>query len=214
MPASSHEVYPSAFSGIDSMEHTEGTSRRGYSPKMTLGRSYKDVSSILGAAHMTMTPTLFPSMRLLLADEPAMRDDPRLAMDPPWLKNQILGPQPAPDLSGTGKLIMDVLHAGGRIVAGTDQPGPMYMHSELAAYVRFGMTPYEALRAATAVPADFLQLDAGVIAPGKLADIVLVEGDPLENIANAHKVKRVIANGRMFTIEDLVSGKAKNAPRQ
>ncbi|MCX7280690.1 MAG: amidohydrolase family protein, partial [Alphaproteobacteria bacterium] len=65
----------------------------------------------------------------------------------------------------------------------------------------------------TAVPADFLQLDAGVIAPGKLADIVLVEGDPLENIANAHKVKRVIANGRMFAIEDLVSGKAKNAPR-
>lgn len=213
VPASSHEVYPSAFNGIDSMEHTEGTSRRGYSPKMTLGRSYKDVSSILGAAHMTMTPTLFPSMRLLLADEPAMRDDPRLAMDPLWLKQQILGPQPAPDLSGTGKQIMDVLNAGGRIVAGTDQPGPMYMHSELAAYVRFGMTPYEALRAATAVPADFLQLDAGVIAPGKLADIVLVEGDPLENIANAHKVKRVIANGRMFAIEDLVSGKAKNAPR-
>ncbi|HMH66213.1 MAG TPA: amidohydrolase family protein, partial [Rhizomicrobium sp.] len=209
VPASSHEVYPAAFSGIDSMEHTEGTSRRGYSPKMTLGRSYKDVSSILGAAHMTMTPTLFPSMRLFLQDEPAMRDDPRLAMAAPWLRAQILGPQPAPDISGTGKLIMDVLHTGGRIVAGTDQPGPMYMHSELAAYVRFGMTPYEALRAATAVPAEFLQLDAGVIAPGKLADIVLVEGDPLQDIANAHKVRRVIANGRLFSIEDLVSGKAK-----
>ncbi len=213
VPSSTHEVYPSAFNGMDSMEHTEGTSRRGYSPKMTLGRSYKDVSSILGAAHMTMTPTLFPSMRLFLEADPSMRQDPRLAMDPPWLKNQILGPQPAPDLSSTGKLIMDVFHAGGRIVAGTDQPGPMYMHSELAAYVRFGMTPYEALRTATAVPADFLQLDAGVIAPGKLADIVLVEGDPLLDIANAHKVKRVIANGRMFTIDDLVSGKAKDAPR-
>jgi Tol biopolymer transport system component len=214
IPASSHEVYPAAFNGMDSMEHTEGTSRRGYSPKMTLLRSYKDVSSILGAAHMTMTPTLFPSMRLLLEAEPAMRSDPRLAMDAPWLKAQILGPQPSPDLSGTAKLVMDVYRAGGRIVAGTDQPGPMYMHSELAAYVRFGMTPYEALRAATAVPADFLQLDAGVIAPGKLADIVLVEGDPLLDISNAHKVKRVIANGRMFTIEDLLSGKAKDAPRQ
>ncbi|HEY2009865.1 MAG TPA: amidohydrolase family protein [Rhizomicrobium sp.] len=50
----------------------------------------------------------------------------------------------------------------------------------------------------------FLGLDVGVIAPGKLADIVLVEGNPLENIANAHKVRRVIANGRMFTIEDVV----------
>jgi hypothetical protein len=212
IPASSHEVYPAAYDGIDSVEHTEGTSRRGYSPKMTLGRSYADVSQILGAAHMTMTPTLFPSMRLLLEAEPAMRTDPRLALDPPWLRNQITGPQPAPDISGTGKLVMDVQRAGGRIVAGTDQPEPMYLHSELAAYVRFGMTPYEALRAATAVPADFLGLDAGVIAPGKLADIVLVQGDPLQDIANAHRVKRVIANGRMFSIEDLLSGKAKDAP--
>jgi Tol biopolymer transport system component len=215
VPASSHEVYPAAFDGIDSVEHTEGTSRRGYSPKMTLGRSYGDVSAILGAAHMTMTPTLFPSMRLLLQDEPEMRNDPRLALDPPWLRAQVqnAATQPAIDISGTGKLVMDVYRAGGRIVAGTDQPEPMYLHSELAAYVRFGMTPYEALRAATAIPADFLGLDAGVIAPGKLADIVLVEADPLENIANAHLVKRVIANGRLFSIDDLLSGKAKDAPR-
>jgi imidazolonepropionase-like amidohydrolase len=89
----------------------------------------------------------------------------------------------------------------------------MYMHAELLSYVQFGMTPYEALRSATAVPAEFLRLDAGVIAPGKLADIVLVEGDPLLDIANAGKVKRVMMNGRMFTIEDLLSGKAKDAPR-
>jgi imidazolonepropionase-like amidohydrolase len=75
------------------------------------------------------------------------------------------------------------------------------------------MSPYEALRAATAVPAEFLGLDAGVIAPGKLADIVLVDGNPLQNISDTTKVRRVIANGRMFTLEDLVSGKAKNAPR-
>ena len=212
VPASSHEVYPAAFDGMDSVEHTEGTSRRGYSPKMTLGRSYGDVSQILGAAHMTMTPTLNPRMRDFLEAEPDMRSDPRLNLDPPWLKAQILGAPPHPDYSGTGKLVMDVQKAGGRIVAGTDQPEAMYLHSELLAYVAFGMTPYEALRAATVTPAEFLGLDAGVIAPGKLADIVLVEGDPLENIANAHKVKRVIANGRMFTIEDLLSGKAKNAP--
>ncbi|HKB96278.1 MAG TPA: amidohydrolase family protein, partial [Rhizomicrobium sp.] len=212
VPASSHEVYPAAFDGMDSVEHTEGTSRRGYSPKMTLGRSYSDVSQILGAAHMTMTPTLSPRMRDFLEAEPDMRSDPRLNLDPPWLKAQILGTPPHLDYSGTATLVMDVQKAGGRIVAGTDQPEAMYLHSELLAYVVFGMTPYEALRAATVTPAEFLGLDAGVIAPGKLADIVLVEGDPLENIANAHKVKRVIANGRMFTVEDLVSGKAKNAP--
>ncbi len=142
-----------------------------------------------------------------------MRSDPRLALEPPWLKAQILNAAPHLDYSGTAKLVMDVQRAGGRIVAGTDQPGPMYMHAELASYVRFGMTPYEALRTATKTPADFLRLDAGEIAPGKLADIVLVEGNPLENIADAHKVKRVVANGRMFTLDDLLSGKAKDQPR-
>ena len=213
VPSSTHEVYPSAFSGMDSMEHTEGTSRRGYSPKMTLGRSYSDVSSILGAAHMTMTPTVSPRMYDYLAAHPETRNDPRLALEPLWLQAQIRTAPPHLDQSGTAKLVMDVQRAGGRIVAGTDQPGPMYMHAELLAYVQFGMTPYEALRSASAVPAEFLRLDAGVIAPGKLADIVLVEGDPLLDIANAGKVKRVVMNGRMFAIEDLLSGKAKNAPR-
>ena len=213
VPASSHEIYPAAYDGIDSVEHTEGTSRRGYSPKMTLGSSYGDVAQILGAAHMTMTPTLIPRMYDFLAAEPQMRGDPRLDLDPPWLKAQILASPSHLDYAGTAKDLMDVRKAGGRIVAGTDEPEGMYLHSELASYVQFGMTPYEALQAATVVPAEFLRLDAGVLAPGKLADIVLVDGNPLENIADAHKVKRVVANGRMYTLEDLLSGKAKNLPR-
>jgi Tol biopolymer transport system component len=210
VPASSHEVYPAAYDGIDSVEHTEGTSRRGYSPKMTLGSSYGDVAQILGAAHMTMTPTLIPRMVDFLRADPQMRTDPRLDLDPPWLKAQILTSPPHLDYAGTAKEVMDVRKAGGRIVAGTDEPEGMYLHSELLSYVQFGMTPYEALQTATVTPAEVLDLDAGVIAPGKLADIVLVEGNPLENIADAHKVKRVIANGRMFTLEDLLSGAAKN----
>ena len=162
---------------------------------------------------MTMTPTLIPEMRAFLDEQPDMRSDPRLDMDPPWLKTQILTSpaQTAEAAAANAKEVMDIRKAGGRIVAGTDEPEAMYLHSELAAYVRFGMSAYEALRAASVTPAEFLGLDAGVIAPGKLADIILVEGNPLENIANAHKVRRVIANGRMFTIEDLLSGKAKNA---
>jgi Tol biopolymer transport system component/imidazolonepropionase-like amidohydrolase len=214
IPASSHEIYPAAFDGIDSVEHVQGTSRRGYSPKATLDHSYADVAGIEGAAHMTMTPTLIPEMRAFLDEQPDMRADPRLEMDPPWLKAQILSSpvQPAEAAAANAKEVMDIQKAGGRIVAGTDEPEAKYLHSELAAYVRFGMSPYQALRAATVTPAEFLGLDAGVIAPGKLADIVLVDGNPLDNIANARKVRRVIANGRLFTIEDLLSGRVKNAP--
>jgi Tol biopolymer transport system component len=214
VPASSHEIYPAAYDGIDSVEHVQGTSRRGYSPKATLDHTYQDVAEIEGAAHMTMTPTLIPEMRAFLDEQPDMRSDPRLEMDPAWLKSQILSsPSQAPETAAANaKEVLDIQKAGARIVAGTDEPEAMYLHSELAAYVRFGMTPYEALRAATVTPAKFLGLDAGVIAPGKLADIVLVQDNPLDNIANAHKVRRVIANGRMFTIGELLSGKAKDAP--
>jgi Tol biopolymer transport system component len=215
VPASSHEIYPAAFDGMDSVEHVGGTSRRGYSPKNTLDHTYNDVTRIVGAARMTMTPTLIPEMRVFLDEHPELRSDPRLALDAPWLKAQILNsaPQDPQSAAANGKEVMDAFKAGARIVAGTDEPEAMYLHNELAAYVRFGMTPYDALRAATAVPAQFLGLDAGVIAPGKLADIVLVEGNPLEKISDTTKVRRVIANGRMFTIQDLVSGKAKDTPR-
>jgi imidazolonepropionase-like amidohydrolase len=104
-------------------------------------------------------------------------------------------------------MVMDVMKAGGKIVAGTDSPSAFNLHAELMSYVLAGMTPYEALRTATVNSAEALALETGTIEAGKLADIALVEGNPLENIENAHKVKQVIANGRAFTLDDLVKGK-------
>ena len=110
------------------------------------------------------------------------------------------------DSPGNNQMLMDIFKAGGRVVAGTDTPNAVNLHGELDAYVNAGMTPFQALRAATATPAEALNLDAGVIAAGKLADIVIVEGNPLERIGDALKVRRVMANGRVYEMSELVRG--------
>jgi imidazolonepropionase-like amidohydrolase len=84
-------------------------------------------------------------------------------------------------------------------------------------YVLAGMTPFEALKAATVNPAKALNVDTGTIEAGKLADLVVVEGDPLQDIANAHKVKRVIANGRVYEMNQLLGAapaRTTSAPGQ
>ncbi len=101
---------------------------------------------------------------------------------------------------------MAIGRSGARIVAGTDTPNPASLHAELMAYVAAGMTPYEALRTATVTPAAALGIDAGSIEPGKLADMIMVEGNPLEDIANARRVRRVIANGRVIELAELLRG--------
>jgi imidazolonepropionase-like amidohydrolase len=112
-------------------------------------------------------------------------------------------------------MVLDVMRAGGLVVAGTDTPNAINLHGEILAYTMAGMTNYEALKAATVNPAQALALNAGTIEAGKLADLVLVDGDPLVNIANAHKVRRVIANGRLYDMEQLLNrGAARKSSTQ
>ncbi len=216
VPVATHEIYPAAFIGVDNTEHTGATSRRGYSPKTaTLSRTYDDVIQIFGKSQRYLTPTLFNGrgVEKLLADEPGLRTDPRFDLYPEWLQKQLLNRAlfAFPGTAGSYKMVMDVMKAGGKIVAGTDSPHAFNLHGELMSYVLAGMTPYEALKTATVNSAEALALDAGSIEPGKLADIVIVQGNPLENIENAHKVKRVIANGRVFELDDLLKGKVLDA---
>jgi len=98
--------------------------------------------------------------------------------------------------------VIGALHkAGISIVAGSDTDLPGYgLHRELELYVQAGMTPLEAIQAATIVSARAMKLDgdSGVIATGKRADLILVEGDPARNISDIRRVSKVVANGRMY----------------
>ncbi|HEY3113316.1 MAG TPA: amidohydrolase family protein [Gemmatimonadaceae bacterium] len=99
----------------------------------------------------------------------------------------------------------DLRDAGIKLLAGTDMPQAFVypgfsLHEELELLVLSGLTPLEALRTATYNPADFLgALDSlGTIAQGKLADLLLLDADPLTDIRNTQRISVVIADGRVF----------------
>lgn len=95
-----------------------------------------------------------------------------------------------------------LLHAAGvPIVAGTDQSVPGFsLDREIELYVQAGFTPMEAIQAATLVPARAMGMEkeSGTIEVGKRGDVIVVDGNPLENISDIRKVSAVFAGGRMY----------------
>jgi len=103
--------------------------------------------------------------------------------------------------------MVGALHrAGVPFMAGTDTAPGVYiipgfsLHDELTNFVEAGFTTMESLQTATSNPAKFLGRESsfGSVAPGKIADLVLLTANPLENIRNTQKISAVIAKGRFF----------------
>jgi imidazolonepropionase-like amidohydrolase len=103
--------------------------------------------------------------------------------------------------------VIKAMHdAGVRIVAGTDYGLPGFsLLRELELYVEAGLSPLDAIRAATAVPAEVMGLsrEVGTIEAGKRADLVVLDGNPLSNIHNVRTGRWVIVGGRMFDMSTL-----------
>ncbi|HTS07957.1 MAG TPA: amidohydrolase family protein [Candidatus Eisenbacteria bacterium] len=109
------------------------------------------------------------------------------------------------------EVVNEMHHAGVQFLAGTDTPPGVYifpgfsLHEELQRFVAAGFTPLEALQTATLNPAKFLgrENDLGTIEKGKLADLVLLDANPLDDISNTRKIEAVILNGRYLSRSDL-----------
>lgn len=114
-------------------------------------------------------------------------------------------PKDRPDLyeRSYAKLLamIKMLHDKGvPIVAGTDALAGLVLHREIEVYVEAGLTPAQAIEAATIVPAKVMKRDAqsGSIAKGKDADLVLIDGDPLAKITDIRKVVTVVKAGVVY----------------
>jgi imidazolonepropionase-like amidohydrolase len=109
------------------------------------------------------------------------------------------------------QMVSAMHHAGVPFLAGTDTAAGVHvfpgfsLHEELRLFVEAGFTPLESLQTATIQPARFLGMEdrLGTVEPGKLADLLLLDENPLLDIGNTRTIWAVVANGRLFSRADL-----------
>ncbi|MDE0356312.1 MAG: amidohydrolase family protein [Gammaproteobacteria bacterium] len=217
IPVSSHELYPAVAYGGDGVEHVRGTSRRGYSTKVSETNGiYADAVDLLAASGMTLTPTvgIYGGYGLLAAEAPDLFDDPRVETFSPDAPASARIP---PDLALARRMVermsslpRRVHEGGGRVIMGTDSPiipRGLSLHAEMEILVRYGrMRPVDVLRATTSESGDALGYEGrlGVVAPGAFADLIILDEDPLQDIAATRSVHTVILGGAVHPLEELL----------
>ncbi|MEQ1801300.1 MAG: amidohydrolase family protein [Gammaproteobacteria bacterium] len=213
LPVSSHEIWPALALGGDRVEHLRGTSRLGWSAKQSDGlRMYDDAVQIIGQAGATIVPTLAVGGGFLdvLLRHPELDALPQYARFYPEADRRALralaglaGRKRAlfdSGLANARQSLRDLAAAGARIVAGTDAPIFPYglsLLAELRAFRDAGLTGDVVLRAATSDAAAAIGAgdQLGRIAPGMLADLLIVAGDPLADPLELARLEMVISNG-------------------
>jgi imidazolonepropionase-like amidohydrolase len=206
----SEEIRQGLRAGVDCFEHTGLGTKPGYEEDLLQMMRERNAS-------LYWCPTI---EGLFLYEHtrqfPERLDDPRLKADLPReiyedvhrsirdvarLDYFYLVPRRVPTLPNKFRQLRE---AGVTMVVGTDSGIPINFHfdstwRELKTFVDLGMAPMDAIRAATYWPARMLkQPNLGTIAPGKLADLIVVDGDPLSDITALRHVVHVIKDGRQY----------------
>ena len=165
--------------------------------------------ALLAKRYVVVDPTLALDELLNTPNERFAQLEPGLAKIAPELRGTLssFGPPPeqASEAERSWKISLAAVRAlheaGVTIVAGTDQSVPGHsLHREMELYVEAGFTPMEALQAATIVPARAMrrEKDLGTVEAGKLADFLVIDGDPLADVRKLRNVVTVVQGGRAY----------------
>lgn len=189
---------------------------------------YEDVLQFFGGSQTNYTPTLTVTYGGLAGD-PYWRqatdvfENPLLVHTPPRiLLASTARRTKAPDWAfvddNAAREARKLAQRGVKVSIGAhgQQPG-IAAHWEIWSFARGGMSPVEALRAATIEPARSLGMDRdiGSLEVGKLADLVVLSADPSENIRNSDKIERVMLGGRLYdarTMNEVETGTSQRLP--
>jgi imidazolonepropionase-like amidohydrolase len=179
------------------------------------GPEARKALAFLKEHHTVVDPTI-ALMEFFTATtaKPPASFEPGVAKVAPELAEQLTDVAPPTDRSELGEKVYEkeleivgALHrAGIPVVAGTDQTVPGHsLHREIELYVQAGFTPMEAIQAATIVSARAMgfEKESGTVEKGKRGDLILVSGNPLEDIHQIRNVEYVITNGTMFHAAEL-----------
>jgi hypothetical protein len=205
---------PGFYVGVDNTTHLTGTQRLGYARTVTdnAANAYEDVPAAYANRAIFTTMGGFD----VLSSHVCPGTDPRLRIFAVWKQAQCQAP-PDPDPQCLSEdchhvqIMRRIRDAGGTVLAGTDFPlgsdVMLQLHAELRVLVFYGWSPYEALLTAIRNPAKFMGVDGdlGSLEPGKLADMIFVEGNPLENIEDAINVRMTMVNGILRTVEEITA---------
>lgn len=192
-------------------------------------RIYRDVQALWAGSKTGYTPTLIVGYGGLDAEhyfyqhmetwkhERLMTFVPRFVVDPRGRRRE-MAPEEDYNVLRSASIVKSVLDAGGQAQLGAHgQLAGLGAHWELWAMARGGITNHQALRCATLYGARYLGLDGdlGSLEPGKLADLLVLEKNPLEDIRNSESLRYTMLNGRLLDSRTLkpADGSPGEAPR-
>lgn len=163
--------------------------------------------SHLAAQGTWVVPTLALQRMISYPDDPVVAENPNFRyLDPESRDVQAAADEFNPErrlrplYDHRVEMIPQLHRAGVGILAGSDATGGFALHQELEIYAESGLPPLDVLRTATINPARYLgrEHDLGSIEPGKIADVVLLRANPLEDISNTQTIEAVVFQGHLL----------------